>query len=211
MLTDRHCKEFKEKGYTILLDALNKQQVELLHNEADELANYLMSEQVDLVKDLGCVLEPWTCGYIDTPETKEYKVNKQEYVKIRDSIYPSDHATVSGLLFDTYAIWASQLLNSKDIYLLNEQYIVKPPLSSSYSQFVWHRDSDYYHDTSIKNQMTVACWTALDDVNRVNGTVIVEDGHVVEIPAGSILFMSSHLLHKSTGNASTQFRRLNNV
>ncbi|CAO3665816.1 unnamed protein product [Rhizopus microsporus] len=123
------------------------------------------------------IIEPWTCGYIDTPETKEYKVNKQEYVKIRDSIYPSDHATVSGLLFDTYAIWASQLLNSKDIYLLNEQYIVKPPLSSSYSQFVWHRDSDYYHDTSIKNQMTVACWTALDDVNRVNGTVIVEDGH----------------------------------
>ena len=171
------------------------------------------------------IIEPWTCGYIDTPETKEYKVNKQEYVKIRDSIYPSDHATVSGLLFDTYAIWASQLLNSKDIYLviaitdslacfltihkkLNEQYIVKPPLSSSYSQFVWHRDSDYYHDTSIKNQMTVACWTALDDVNRVNGTVIVEDGHVVEIPAGSILFMSSHLLHKSTGNASTQFRRV---
>jgi hypothetical protein len=35
---------------------LDKQQVELLHNEADELANYLMSEQVDLVKDLGCVL-----------------------------------------------------------------------------------------------------------------------------------------------------------
>lgn len=151
-------------------------------------------------------------------------MNKQEYAKIRDSIYPSDHATVSSLLFGTYAIWASQLLDSKYIYLviettdslaclltiykkLNEQYIVKPPLSSSYSQFAWHRDSDYYHDTSIKNQVTIACWTALDDVNRLNGTVIVEDDHVVEIPAGSILFMSSHLLHKSTGNTSTQFRR----
>lgn len=89
---------------------------------------------------------------------------------------------------------------------MNEQYIVKPPRSSS-SAFTWHRDSDYYHDIKIRSQPSIACWTALDEVNESNGTVVLEDQSIMTMPAGSILFMSSQLIHKSAGNSTNLFRR----
>ena len=36
----------------------------------------------------------------------------------------------------------TKLTNSKQMFLLNEQYIVKPSNSDN-TQFVWHRDCDY--------------------------------------------------------------------
>ena len=67
--------EYKEKGYTIVKKgnkinvecnrsifiyekkkALDEKQISLLHEEADILTNYLISEGLDLVQDLGCVV-----------------------------------------------------------------------------------------------------------------------------------------------------------
>ncbi|KAI8328498.1 hypothetical protein BC941DRAFT_444800 [Chlamydoabsidia padenii] len=108
-------------------------------------------------------------------------------------------------------------MTGPDIYLLNEQYIIKPPKTKSISQFAWHRDSDYYQDATWENEVSVACWMALDDVNEENGTVLIgslgkgkeaeQVKHSIRAPAGSIVFMSSRLAHKSTGNASSRFRR----
>jgi ectoine hydroxylase-related dioxygenase (phytanoyl-CoA dioxygenase family) len=63
----------------------------------------------------------------------------------------------------------------------------------------------------------VACWIALDDVDGDNGTVLIgsegkgDDAtqvkQIVEALAGSVVFMSSRLAHKSTGNGSSHFRR----
>ncbi|KAI8047675.1 uncharacterized protein B0P05DRAFT_576239 [Gilbertella persicaria] len=80
-----------------------------------------------------------------------------------------------------------------------------------HSQFDWHRDSDYYQDLEDRMEPTVACWTCLDNVAESNGTVELVDfkgqPYVFEATAGSILFMSNRLLHKSTGNATSKFRR----
>ncbi|KAI9246199.1 hypothetical protein BY458DRAFT_528133 [Sporodiniella umbellata] len=203
MLTDKHSQEFNTNGYTILLAGLSSKEVEDLCNESDELTNYLMSEGRDLLKDLGCIVEPWTCGYLDQPQTNAYKTNIKEYKSHRDSILPD--ATISNIVLNKYSMWASQLLRSETVYLLNEQYIVKPPKTCS--DFDWHKDSDYYRDRRVREKCSIACWTALNDVNELNGTLVLQDHTLVDVPAGSIVFMSSHLLHKSTGNKTSLFRR----
>lgn len=51
----------------------------------------------------------------------------------------------------------------------------------------------------------------MDTVNEKNGTIEIKDflgnQEIICVPAGSIVFMSDQLLHKSTGNASNKFRR----
>lgn len=73
------------------------------------------------------------------------------------------------------------------------------------------QDSDYYHDDKHKQKRTIACWTALDAVNETNGTIewidFLGDKHLLNVQAGSILFMSNQLLHQSMGNSSSTFRR----
>jgi ectoine hydroxylase-related dioxygenase (phytanoyl-CoA dioxygenase family) len=73
------------------------------------------------------------------------------------------------------------------------------------------QDSDYYTDIRHQQESTIACWTALDPVNENNGTVQLVDflgqSLVLQAPAGTVLFMSNQLLHKSTGNSSKTFRR----
>ncbi|KAI7897799.1 uncharacterized protein BX663DRAFT_527226 [Cokeromyces recurvatus] len=171
-----------------------------------------MTEGYDLIHDLGCIVEPWTCGFLEF-ENDFYKTDVKEYKKLRDSILDCDNGTlISDLVLHKYGAWARQLLETEDTYLLNEQYIIKPPSIFGLSQFAWHRDSDYYDDVRHRQEPTVACWTALDDVNRFNGTVELVDfqnnSYLLEVPAGSILFMSHRLLHHSTSNSSPQkFRR----
>jgi ectoine hydroxylase-related dioxygenase (phytanoyl-CoA dioxygenase family) len=75
------------------------------------------------------------------------------------------------------------------------------------------KDSDYYGQMELQSEPTIACWTALDAVDQINGTVTIGSladkiaTKVVTAPAGSVLFMSSKLLHHSTGNSSDKFRR----
>lgn len=183
--------------------------------------NHVMMEGHDLVTDLGCIIEPLRCGFLDDPETSKYKMDASEYSKIRNRIHWNNLVVSSNpgcvtqpaeIILNKYGrAWASKFLLSENVYLLNEQYIIKPPNTSESTQFQWHRDSDYYDDDRHKDESTIACWTALDKVEEHNGTVEIIDFQgnkkVIYASPGSILFMSNKLLHKSTGNSSRLFRR----
>ncbi|ORZ17691.1 hypothetical protein BCR42DRAFT_490404 [Absidia repens] len=230
-LTSRHVEEFHCEGYTVLLNALSDDELTMLHDEADELSNYMMNEGYDLVRDFGSIVEPLECGYLDPPKSNEsYKTNLEAFSKRRDELTPG----TARFLTTTAGQWAGNLLYgdahinwsrrraSQPVYLLNEQYIIKPPKTKAVSEFAWHCDSDYYREVSLQNELTVACWIALDDVNENNGTLLVgplndksadtnanqQIKEIINIPAGSVVFMSSHIHHKSTGNASSRFRRV---
>ncbi|KAG0185412.1 hypothetical protein DFQ28_009382 [Apophysomyces sp. BC1034] len=201
VLTEHLIRQYHKQGYVILTDALAEDQLSDLHEEADILVNHLLSEDCDLVDDLGCIVDP--------PDSEEYKANIEHYRRRRDSILPGH--CLSDLTLRSVASLAKQLLGGKDIYLLNEQYIIKPPHTASKSRFAWHRDSDYL-SPSLQKEHTLACWIALDPVSLINGTLTVEDLEndettVIDVPAGSIVFMANHLRHKSTGNRSALFRR----
>ncbi|KAI9251119.1 hypothetical protein EDC94DRAFT_622292 [Helicostylum pulchrum] len=217
MLTKDHISEFQKKGFTVLTNGVQEEELNLLHEEADTLSNYLMSEGYDLITDLGCVVEPWTCGYLDLPEeAKNYKTDAYEYSRIRDTLYWPNTCitttTASHIILDKYGNYAAQLLDQKTVYLLNEQFIIKPPTTRSSSSFAWHRDSDYYRDDRHRDICSIACWTALDSVTEHNGTIEIEDflgtHHTICAEAGTIVFMSDQLVHKSTCNLSSKFRRV---
>ncbi|KAI8140568.1 hypothetical protein BJV82DRAFT_623120 [Fennellomyces sp. T-0311] len=215
LLSDSNIHQFHTKGYTIIRNALSQDEVNLLHDEADTLANFVLSEGYDLTTQLGCIIEPLTCGFLDPAESEEFKTDKQAYISRRDSIMDLTEKHVSTIVLETVAKWAATLLGNADhIFLMNEQYIIKPPYSAKKSQFAWHQDSDYL-DIRLQNQPTVACWIALDPVDEENGTIVLSDMQnpgrepaKVVVPAGSIVFMSNQLRHKSTGNASHLFRRV---
>ncbi|KAF7730260.1 hypothetical protein EC973_002503 [Apophysomyces ossiformis] len=207
-LTEHLIEQYHSQGYVILTDALHDDQLSALREEADLLVNHLLSEGYDLVDDLGCIVEPLTCGYLDKPDSEQYRIDVKLYKERRDSILLGHQ--LSDLTLTFVARLAKELLKD-DVYLLNEQYIIKPPHTASKSQFAWHRDSDYLSPT-LQKQHTVACWIALDPVTLENGTLLVEslkngETTVVEVAAGSIVFMSNRVRHKSTGNKSALFRR----
>ena len=72
--------------------------------------------------------------------------------------------------------------DAPDVHLFNDQYIVKPP-SSAHARFKWHRDSQWCDPESGEPdgrapsrrgyRPYVSLWTALDDVDAVNGAVRV--------------------------------------
>ncbi|KAI9250581.1 hypothetical protein BDA99DRAFT_522886 [Phascolomyces articulosus] len=205
--------QFRKGGYTIIRNALSPEQIQLLIEEADTLINFVLDEGYDLATDIGCIIEPLTCGYLDPSKSNKYKTNRLHYQLRRNSII--ENSTVSTFVLETVAKWAATLLgNPKQVYLMNEQYIVKPPHSGDNSRFEWHQDSDYL-GPQLQNQSTVACWIALDPVDEFNGTIMLCDlrephGEPVKVivPAGSVVFMSNQLRHKSTGNKSSRFRRV---
>ncbi|KAG2187214.1 hypothetical protein INT44_004886, partial [Umbelopsis vinacea] len=189
--------------------ALSSKQIERFHTEADTLLNHVMDQNLDLARDLGCIIEPLTCGYMDDLPA-DYRKSAQVFCKQRDLIL-DDGNSISEILFSEMARWSAQLLKCSTVYLLNEQYIIKPPSSSADSSFRWHTDGEYLpaHEHHIKS---VACWTALDDVDENNGGLTIKplDGsgeHLVNVPAGSIVFLSNRVVHKSTANQSRRFRR----
>ncbi|KAG2201993.1 hypothetical protein INT47_000532 [Mucor saturninus] len=212
MLTGANILEFQTKGYTILINGLSEAELKHLHDEADTLTNYLISEGYDIINDFGCIVEPWSCGFLDG--SSDYNMDRDKYSKIRNSISwnnSCDTVQASDIVLSKYgSTWASLLLQQQ-VYLLNEQFIIKPPFSLLSSPFAWHKDSDYYQDERHRQERTVACWTALDTVDENNGTIEIKDflgnQETICVPAGSIVFMSDQLLHTSTGNASSKFRR----
>ncbi|KAG2176342.1 hypothetical protein INT43_005576 [Umbelopsis isabellina] len=208
LLSDSQCQSFAHQGYVVFEHALSPKQCQSLHEEADVLLNHAMNEGLDLVRDLGCIIEPLNCAYTDM-EMRDCRDNIQRYKEQRDSI--SDNH-VSSLILDIIPRWSAQLLRSDIVYLLNEQYIIKPPSAGTGSSFRWHTDGEYL-PADEQHINSVACWTALDEVDQNNGSLTIRpmDGGAdmeIKVPAGSIVFISNRVVHKSTPNNSRRFRRV---
>ncbi|KAG0045065.1 hypothetical protein BGZ83_009680 [Gryganskiella cystojenkinii] len=105
-----------------------------------------------------------------------YFLSKRSYSSLRNMV-TEDPDTVVPILFDRMPALAKNFLPMSDsdnpFCLLNEQYIVKSPKTLN-SSFDWHQDSQYMDESAQKEFPVLACWTALDDVNLSNGTLLIE-------------------------------------
>ncbi|RUP51863.1 hypothetical protein BC936DRAFT_145039, partial [Jimgerdemannia flammicorona] len=236
-LSPAHVRQFYQEGFTIFENALTPTELESLRTECDILVNHIYNEK-DLLFDAGCIVEPLSCGYVDhdLSHPEAYKHDQAFYRRIRSQI----NDEVLEITLHKIAAMAEQVLPigpDRRLYLLNEQYIVKPPRSGTKARFQWHQDSEYM-PLACRRVPTVACWIALDDVSEANGTLLIDpypspsankvstsslDHHAqfssfysptpsstpfaATILAGSVVLMSSVLRHCSTGNDSGRFRR----
>ena len=125
-----------------------------------------------------------------------------------------------------------------DVYLINEQWVVKG--AESGMPFAWHQDSGYvkFRDPATRHRMYLTCWCTLDDVNEENGTVYLlphsrggtshtvfdhvqeggtndlvgytgdDPGIPITVSAGSIVAFSSYNFHRSSRNTTDRMRRV---
>ncbi|KAG0085611.1 hypothetical protein BGZ92_008868 [Podila epicladia] len=170
-------RKFMRDGFVVIENALQDQDVGILSREADNLMNFLMSEDVDIMQQLGGVIEPISSGYIDIPLSQMYIFSKTAYSRLRDMV-TEEPDSVTDILFSTMPEWAKVMLPEETeddkLCLFNEQYIVKTPRSESVSSFEWHQDSQYMDASAQNSYPVVSCWTALDDINLSNGTLVIE-------------------------------------
>jgi hypothetical protein len=126
----------------------------------------------------------------------------------------------------------AQAVLGPDVYLFNEQYVVKA--AEQGMKFSWHQDGGFIE---YPHPPYLTCWITLDDVTEENGTVyllpypragtreIVEHvrdettndrvgyrgddpGDPVIVPAGSIACFASTVLHRSGPNTTDHIRRV---
>ncbi|KAJ1816570.1 hypothetical protein LPJ60_005258 [Coemansia sp. RSA 2675] len=211
---------YRTHGYLIVEEFLTEEEVQLYADDAQQLTNYCY-EQGDIVSDWGCVIEPLGCGYHDDDQvTQQAKSDRPSYLSLRAQSAPR---ALPLCTLDKFGLFAQQLLDQdQPTYLLNEQYIVKPPHSDS-AQFAWHQDVLYFSESQRQHSI-VSVWTPLTSVSESNGTVLVEPFPDPEHPgiyrgapdkkslfaarmeAGSAMFMDGRLRHCSSGNRGVSFR-----
>ncbi|KAG0212776.1 hypothetical protein BGX28_005623 [Mortierella sp. GBA30] len=159
------------------MPSLTEDDLRVLQQEVDCLMNFLMTENYDIMKDFGGVIEPISCGYIDPPATQMYILSRRSYSNIRDLV-TEDPDSVVPVLFEKMPTLARYFLPAETdehpLCLFNEQYIVKTPKSDSTSRFAWHEDSQYMDSSAQQAFPIISCWTALDAVNQSNGTLLIE-------------------------------------
>ncbi|KAF8967577.1 hypothetical protein BGZ46_000142 [Entomortierella lignicola] len=199
-------KQFHRDGFVIVKNALDREEVDIFHREVENLVNFLISENMDIMKDFGGVIEPISCGYIDPPVSQMYILSKKSYSSLRNMV-TEDPDTVVPILFGKMSEMAKNFLptatTDNPICLFNEQYIVKTPNSVTFSSFEWHQDSQYMDSSAQKEYPIVSCWTALDDINITNGTMLIEPfprpidpstGGYLDLPS-SLNSRETHLQH----------------
>ncbi|KAJ1850630.1 hypothetical protein LPJ73_003357 [Coemansia sp. RSA 2703] len=225
MLTPSQVDFYHTHGYLIVEEFLTSKEVRGYTDEAQTLINHCY-EQGDIVAHWGCVVEPFGCGFFDSSEIPRNACTTREgFIALRSTLSAPDVAVCT---LNKFGRCARQLLakdEAEKTYLLNDQYIVKPPREDK-AEFAWHQDILYFSEAERKHSI-VSIWTPLDDVDITNGTVLVDPFPDPTRPgiydhdsaagsssrvfpavmsAGSALFMDGRLRHCSTGNMSTRFR-----
>jgi len=84
-----------------------------------------------------------------------------------------------------------------------------------HTAFEWHRDADYLRRAGCTLPVPfVSVWCALDDIHEKNGTLVfaplddVNARVVVREKAGTVVLISSEVLHRSSANDDTHDRRV---
>ncbi|KAJ2720107.1 hypothetical protein GGI07_004819 [Coemansia sp. Benny D115] len=209
---------YRRHGYLIVEDFLAPLETKEYAHEAQLLVNHCY-ELGDLVSHWGCIVEPLGCDYLEPREIPpQARTARHAYIAVRSQI---SSAALALCTLDRFGRCARQLLSSGPAYLLNDQYIVKPPRCES-ACFAWHQDTMYFSPAEQCHEV-VSVWVPLDDVSEDNGTVLVEpfpdperpgvyEGReragvfAAAISAGTALFMDGRLRHCSVANRSPAFR-----
>ena len=204
--------QFREDGYMILENVIPDDHLQLLQDLCQKFIDQ-MDAQMD--KEGTDVL-----GI--THRNKRYFVSNclRKEPKMAD------------FLFSDYMADICRATLGDDVYLFNEQYVIKG--AEEGMKFSWHQDSGYVGFPDHRPYLS--CWCALDDMSEENGTVSVmpfsrigirtwvkhtveegsndkvgyfgnDPGVPVVVPKGSIAVFTSLNFHSSGTNTTSRMRR----
>ena len=215
-MTETLRQRFQADGFVCIEGWLDSTELEVLRAEADSL---LAEHTTQDTLRLGCVHE--------TVPLHTCCSSVAQFTRVRRS-----STEVVALLFSDKVRRTAALLLSPpdstevdDLRLFNEQYILKPAHAGHSGAFGWHRDSQ---GLGGQPPRYLSLWCALDDVSEENGTLYVlpgshaavdgqlllppcADAHssscIMTVPAGTLVALSSTVLHCSGRNLSDAPRR----
>ncbi|CAN5583414.1 hypothetical protein BH10CHL1_BH10CHL1_05010 [soil metagenome] len=147
-----------------------------------------------------------------------------------------ESAKLSEFLFSDLMAQVTQALLGPNVYLFNEQFVVKS--AEKGMKFAWHQDGGYVMaNGGVPHTPYLSCWCPLDDATIENGTVYIlpfdragtreiqthvreegtndqvgyfgrDPGEPVEVSAGSIVAFTSATFHRSGPNTTDKMRRV---
>ena len=217
-VSDAQREQFRAEGLCILEGVIDPDTVTMLREECSYYLGY-----IDAVMD-----EQGISSIGITHRGSRYFIANRYRVSRR----------MRSFIFGELMAEVTRRLLGDDVYLFNEQWVVKGPEQGM--KFSWHQDSGYVQtrDPSATHPPYLTCWCALDDVDEANGTAYVlphsrggtrdtiyphgreegsndlvgyggdDPGDPVIAPAGSIAAFSSYNLHRSGANTSDGMRRV---
>jgi ectoine hydroxylase-related dioxygenase (phytanoyl-CoA dioxygenase family) len=210
-LTPAHARRFHEEGWFVIESALAAGELETLRSECRRLVAERDAEMTRLGVDMLDLCHRGRRYFLHAYATS---------------------SAVRQLLFSDLMADIAQAVLGDDVYLFNEQYVIKA--AERGMPFGWHQDSGFI---PYPHRPYLTCWIPLDDVTESNGTVhllpysragtrhVVEHHHDHEtndligytgpdpgdpltVPAGSIAAFSSTLFHRTGPNTSDHPRRV---
>lgn len=201
MISPQQLSRFETEGYVVLNAIVDVSMLDELSLECDELLSTTFDNDADLLVESGCIVHPQT---MRDGRWLRSERQKQLYLDLIRSLFVRHANNETG-----------------DVYLVNEQFIVKPPaMKRGATSFAYHRDAQYLpNDATVGNY--VSLWTALCDCDEENGALFVtplnlwndratppeplnDDERALTVGAGSVVVMSSQVWHRSSQNLSDE-------
>ena len=212
-MNDPRKEQFDREGYCILENAIAQEELAMLREECTALTSERESEMEnadEIVRDIN-------------------HKGRRYFISLRHK----DRPRLRRFLFSDRIAEICQFLIGDDVWLFNEQFVVKAAHVGM--EFSWHQDSGYIPET-CPHEPYLSLWCALDDIDATNGALSVlpfsraatrkriehhreqgtndlvgysgdDKGEVASVSAGSIVAFTSVSFHRSAANESDAPRR----
>jgi ectoine hydroxylase-related dioxygenase (phytanoyl-CoA dioxygenase family) len=209
-ITGEHARRFHDDGWFVIESALAPTELDTLRSECGRLVAERDAEMTRLGVD-----------------TLDLCHRGRRYFLHAYATSPA----VRRLLFSDLMAGIARAVLGDDVYLFNEQYVIKG--AEHGMAFGWHQDSGFI---PYPHPPYLTCWIPLDDLTEANGTLHVlpyaragtraavahrrdpetndmvgylgdDPGDAVTLPAGSVVAFSSTLFHRTGRNTSDRPRR----
>ena len=212
MLTQEQTEQYRTQGFCVLERCLSAEDLESLRAECARF-----------IREIEAEMDAQDVDVLDLSHR-----NKRYFIGGRSRESPVQRA----FLFGDLMAEITRAVLGDDVYLFNEQYVVKS--ADVGMSFGWHQDSGYI---GHRHRPYLSCWCALDGMTEENGTVYVlpydragtremvpherqegtndlvgydgeDPGIPAIVPAGSIVLFSSCTFHRSAANTTPNMRRV---
>lgn len=169
-LSPEQLRKFHARGFLVLDGVLPGTVLDALCTECGRLLRTYRRHNL-IEQGAGCILEPLGTLVTGT-QIEGDSLTRDDYLSMRSKF--NGPGVGAELLFGSMLCNILQQLMGEDLYLFNEQYIVKTPHAGEESKFVMHQDSQYVHGLEQEQVPPyVSVWCALDDMNEENGCLYI--------------------------------------
>lgn len=169
--------KFHTDGFVVVDGFLSEQILEQARINCDKIVEKsllecgVIGDAAEAIAEVfGCIFEP-VALHAQSSRNVASNINySTSSWRASRSLFPGGSVLSDALLSRHFRANVAQIFNTElsSLFLLNEQFIVKPPVANSAATFAFHQDGSYLGQT-WRQYESVSVWIALDDCDEENG------------------------------------------